>query len=167
MNRTPGIEAYTGSLGQGLSIACGMAMAAKIDKADHHIYCILGDGEIDEGQVWPASMSAAFHGLDNITAILDNNRICGLGFIAKVFSPNPLPDKWRAFGWHVIEIDGHDIRQISCALDEADRVAGKPVMIVAATVKGKGVSFAENQPEFHHGVLTREQYEQAVRELAP
>ena len=167
IDRTPGIEAYTGSLGQGLSIACGMAMAAKIDKADRRIYCIMGDGEIDEGQVWPASMTASFHRLDNITAILDNNGLSGSGPIAKYFDPNPLAAKWRAFGWHVIEIDGHDIRRIADALDEADGVPGKPTMIVASTVKSKGISFAENKADFHHGVLTREQYEQAMRELAP
>jgi transketolase len=167
VDRTPGVEAYTGSLGQGLSIACGMAMAAKLDKADYRVYVILGDGEIDEGQIWPASMSAAFYKLDNLTAFVDRNGLSGSGAIVQFFNSNPLPDKWRAFGWHVIEIDGHDVRQIAAALDEAQTVKGKPTMIVAGTVKSKGVSFAENLPQFHHGVLSREQYEQAMKELAP
>jgi transketolase len=167
IGRTPGVEAYTGSLGQGLSVACGMAMAAKLDRQDHRIYCILGDGEIDEGQVWPASMTAAVYKLDNLTAILDKNGLSASGSIAQFFNSNPLADKWRAFGWHVIEIDGHDVRQIAAALDEAETVKGKPTMIVAGTVKSKGISFAENQPQFHHGVLSREQYEQAMRDLAP
>ena len=167
IGRTPGVEAYTGSLGQGLSVACGMAMAAKLDRHDYRIYCILGDGEIDEGQIWPASMTAAFYKLDNLTAIVDKNGLSASGPIARLFDSNPLPDKWRAFGWHVSEIDGHDIRQIAAALDEAEAVKGKPAMIVAHTVKSKGISFAENQPQFHHGVLSREQYEQAMRDLSP
>jgi transketolase len=166
MERTPGIEAYTGSLGQGLSVACGMAMAAKLDRQEHRVYCILGDGEIDEGQIWPASMTASFYKLDNLTAIVDKNGLCASGPISQIFDSNPLADKWRAFGWHVIEVDGHDIRQIAAALDEAEAVKGKPSMLVAGTVKSKGVSFAENQPQFHHGILSREQYDQAVKDLA-
>jgi transketolase len=167
VDRTPGIEAYTGSLGQGLSIACGMALAARLDSLDCRVYCILGDGEIDEGQIWPASMTAAFYKLDNLTALVDKNGLSGSGAVAQFFNSNPLPDKWRAFGWHVIEINGHDIRQIAAALDEAEATNGKPTMIVAGTVKSKGVSFAENKPAFHHGVLSREQFEQAMKELAP
>jgi transketolase len=132
MLRMPGIEAYTGSLGQGLSVACGMAMAGKIDQKNYRVYCIVGDGEIAEGQIWEASMTA--HG-----------------------------EKWKAFGWHVTEIDGHSVKEIADALDEADEVKGKPVMIVARTVKSKGVPFAEGKADFHHGIMTQEQYETARR----
>jgi transketolase len=167
MDRTPGIEAYTGSLGQGLSVACGMAMAAKIDHKSYRVYCIMGDGEIDEGQIWPASMSAAFYKLDNLTAFVDQNGLCASGAISQIFNSNPLIEKWKAFGWHVIKIDGHDIQQIAAALDEAESVKDKPTMIVAGTVKSKGISFAEGLPQFHHGVLSREQFEQAMKDLHP
>jgi len=161
MLRTPGIEANTGSLGQGLSMACGMAMADKLDKKDSHVYCIVGDGEVAEGQIWEASMTAAFYKLDNLVAILDKNGIQATGPIVERYDTNPHPEKWKAFGWHVMEIDGHDVRQIADALDKADEVRGKPVMIVAHTVKGKGVPFAEGKAEFHHGIMTKEQYETA------
>ena len=161
MLRAPGIEANTGSLGQGLSIACGIAMAGKIDKKDYRVYCILGDGEIAEGQVWEASMTAAFYKLDNLVAILDKNDVQATGPIVERYDTNPHPDKWKAFGWYVMEIDGHDVRQIAEALDKADEVKGQPVMIVANTVKGKGVPFAEGKAEFHHGIMTEEQYETA------
>ncbi|MDH7599676.1 MAG: transketolase [Sedimentisphaerales bacterium] len=162
--RTPGIEAYTGSLGQGLSIACGMAMAGKIDKKDYKVYCILGDGEIAEGQIWEASMTAAFYKLDKLVAILDKNLVQASGPIVERYDTNPHPEKWRAFGWHVMEIDGHDIQQIANALDQADHVKGRPTMIVAHTVKGKGVPFAEGKADFHHGIMTKEQY-QLARQL--
>jgi len=161
MLRVPGIEANTGSLGQGLSIACGMAMAGKIDKKDYRVYCILGDGEIAEGQIWEASMTAAFYKLDNLVAILDKNGVQATGPIVERYDTNPHPDKWKAFGWAVSEIDGHDIRQIAEALDNADRIKGRPVMIVANTVKGKGVPFAEGKADFHHGIMTEEQYQTA------
>ncbi len=167
VDRTPGVEAYTGSLGQGLSIACGMAMAAKLDGHDYRVYCILGDGEIDEGQVWAASMTAAFRKLDNLAAFVDNNGLTASGSLAQFYDPRPLAAKWRAFGWHVLEIDGHDIRAIAAALAEAESVRGKPTMIVANTVKSKGISFAEGDPKFHHGVLTCEQYERAIQDLTP
>jgi transketolase len=163
MLRMPGIEAYTGSLGQGLSVACGMAMAGKIDKKDYRVYCILGDGEIAEGQIWEASMTAAFYKLDNLTAIFDKNLVQATGPIAERYDTNPHPEKWKAFGWHVLEIDGHDVKQIVEALDEADQVRGKPVMIVARTVKSKGVPFAEGKADFHHGIMTQEQFETARR----
>ncbi len=161
MLRTPGIEANTGSLGQGLSMACGMAMAGKLDKKDYRVYCIVGDGEIAEGQIWQATLAAAYYKLDNLVAILDKNGVQAMGPIVERYDTNPHPEKWKAFGWHVMEIDGHDVRQIADALDKADEVKGKPVMIVAHTVKGKGVPFAEGKAEFHHGIMTQEQYETA------
>jgi len=163
MRRMPGIEAYTGSLGQGLSIACGMAMAGKIDKKSYRVYCILGDGEIAEGQIWEASMTAAFYRLDNLIAILDKNLVQASGPIVERYDTNPHPEKWRAFGWEVMEIDGHDIREIIQAFDKAAQVKGKPVMIIAHTIKGKGVPFAEGKADFHHGIMTQEQYETALR----
>lgn len=165
MGRTPGIEANTGSLGQGLSIACGIAAGAKIDKKSYRVYCLLGDGEIAEGQVWEASLAASFYKLDNLTAIIDKNGVQAMGEVARRFDTNPLADKWKAFGWHVMEIDGHDMRQIIDALDEADTINGKPVMIIANTIKGKGVSFAEGNAAFHNGAMTEEQYAQALFEL--
>jgi len=163
MTRTPGVEANTGSLGQGLSIACGMALAGRIDKKHYRVYCILGDGEIAEGQIWEASLAASFYKLDNLTAILDKNRIQATGTIIERYDTNPHPEKWRAFGWHVIEIDGHDVRQVAAALDEAEGIKGKPAMIVAHTVKGKGIPFAEDTAAFHHGIMTRDQYEAALK----
>ncbi len=161
MLRVPGIEANTGSLGQGLSISCGIALAGKLDKKDYHVYCVVGDGEIAEGQIWEASMAAAYYKLDNLTAILDKNEVQATGPIVERYDTNPHPEKWRAFGWHVIEVDGHDIRQVADALDKVDEVKGKPVMIIANTVKGKGVPFAEGKADFHHGIMTEEQYQTA------
>jgi len=161
MLRVPGIEANTGSLGQGLSVACGMALAGKLDKKDYTVYCILGDGEIAEGQIWEASMTAAFYKLNNLVAILDKNGVQATGPIAERYDTNPHVEKWRAFGWHVIEIDGHNIEQIADALDKAGSIKDKPTMIVANTVKSKGVPFAEGKAEFHHGIMTQEQFETA------
>jgi transketolase len=161
MLRMPGIEANTGSLGQGLSISCGIALAGKLDKKDYRVYCVVGDGEIAEGQIWEASMAAAYYKLDNLTAILDKNEVQATGPIVERYDTNPHPEKWKAFGWHVIEIDGHDMSQVVDALDKADEVKGKPVMIVANTVKGKGVPFAEGKADFHHGIMTEEQYQTA------
>ncbi len=161
MLRMPGLEANTGSLGQGLSVACGIALAGRLDKKDYKVYCIMGDGEIAEGQVWEASMTASYYKLDNLTAILDKNRVQAMGPVMQRYDTNPHAEKWRAFGWHVIEIDGHDITQIVEAFDQADEVKGKPAMIVANTVKSKGVPFAENKAQFHHGIMTQEQYETA------
>jgi len=161
MLRMPGIEANTGSLGQGLSVACGMALAGKLDKKDYTVYCIVGDGELAEGQIWEASMTAAFYKLDNLVAILDKNRVQATGPVVVRYDTNPHAEKWKAFGWHVSEIDGHNISQIADALDEADKVKGAPVMIVANTVKGKGVPFAEGKADFHHGIMTEQQYETA------
>jgi transketolase len=161
MLRMPGIEAYTGSLGQGLSVGCGMALAGKLDKRDYKVYCIVGDGEIAEGQIWEASMTAAFYKLDNLVAILDKNGVQATGPVVERYDTNPHAEKWKAFGWHVLEIDGHNIGQIIETLDEADKVKEKPVMIVANTVKSKGVPFAEGKAEFHHGIMTQQQYETA------
>jgi transketolase len=163
--KTPGIEANTGSLGQGISIACGMAAGLRIDGRKCRVYCILGDGELAEGQVWEASHTAAFYKLDNLVAFLDNNRLMATGLISKRYDTAPYPEKWRAFGWHVLEIDGHDMAAILEALDTVDETQGKPKMIVAHTIKGKGISFAENRPEFHNGILNAEQFALACREL--
>jgi transketolase len=165
MNKTPGIEMSTGSLGQGLSVACGMALAAKLDKKDYKVYCMLGDGEIQEGNVWEAAMFAAHKRLDNLIAILDRNRLQIDGSTEDVVSLEPVADKWRAFGWNVIEIDGHDMTQILDALSLAKRVRGKPTIIIAHTIKGKGVSFMENQAVFHGRSLTKEEMEKAMEEL--
>jgi transketolase len=164
MNTTPGIEANTGSLGQGLSVANGMALAMRLDKKNSKVYCILGDGELAEGQIWEAAMTAAYYKIDNIVAIVDQNGLSATGFIKERFDTNPLPEKWTAFGWHVMEIDGHNIDEILKALDAADAIKGKPTVIVAHTVKGKGISFAENVPGFHNGAMTKEQYAKALEE---
>lgn len=165
MRKTPGIEANTGSLGQGLSISCGIAAGAKLDRKSYRIYCIVGDGEIAEGQIWEAAMSAANYKLDNLTAILDCNKLQATGAIVDRFDTNPLKEKWEAFNWNVIEIDGHDIEQIIDALDNAEKVKGKPTIIIANTIKGKGIKCAENNAAFHNGSLTEEQYDQACKSL--
>jgi transketolase len=164
IHKTPGIEANTGSLGQGLSICNGMALAAKLDQKPTRIYCILGDGELAEGQVWEAAMFAGFRKLDNLVAIIDQNSLGAMGCIAERMSTTPLPEKWRAFGWNVIEIDGHDMQAIVQALDLAQSTKGKPTAIVAHTIKGKGFSFAENQPGFHNGAMNQAQYDLGLKE---
>lgn len=163
--KTPGIEVNTGSLGQGLSICNGMGMAAKLDGKDSRIYCVIGDGELAEGQVWEAAMTSVVYKLDNVTAIVDRNKLQAMGAVAERFDTNPLADKWRGFGWNVLCIDGHDVQAIAEALDQAEATKGVPTVIIADTVKGKGVSFAENVVGFHNGAMTREQYEQACKEL--
>ena len=164
--KTPGIEAGTGSLGQGLSIAVGMSLAMKLDgRFDNRVYCVMGDGEMAEGQIWEAAMAAVNFKLDNLVGIIDRNIMQATGFITERFNTNPLAEKWAGFGWHVIEIDGHDIRAILDAFDEALGITGRPTVIIANTVKGKGVSFAENQAAFHNGALTKEQYDSALAEL--
>ncbi|NIA13526.1 MAG: transketolase [Nitrospiraceae bacterium] len=166
MARTPGVEANTGSLGQGLSIACGMALGARVDGREYRVYCVLGDGENAEGQVWEAAMAAAYYRLDKLVGILDMNGLQATGPIRDLMDTSPLPEKWRAAGWHVIEIDGHDMQQIVEALNKADTVRDRPVLIAARTVKGKGVAFAEHNPAFHNGVMTQMQYEEACKALA-
>jgi len=161
----PGIEASTGSLGQGLSVAAGMAMAGKIDEADWRVYCVLGDGEIQAGQVWEAAMFAPRHGLDNLTAILDHNQVQQTGTVAGTMPIEPIVAKWTAFNWHVREIDGHDMAQVLDALDEAEMVTGRPTIIVSHTVKGKGVSWMELDPSWHGKAPSPEEAERAIAEL--
>jgi len=165
MRKVPGVEMSTGSLGQGLSAANGMAIAAKLNKQDYRVYALLGDGEIQEGQIWEAAMAASHYKLDNVTAFLDHNGFQIDGPVREVMSPEPVADKWRAFGWHVVEIDGHDIKQILDALEEAKTIKGKPTMIVAETVKGKGVSFMENQVGWHGVAPKPDEMEKALAEL--
>jgi len=170
MRRTPGIEASTGTLGQGLSIGEGMALAARLDGKAYRVYVLLGDGELDEGQVWEAAMSASHYRIDNLTAIVDLNSHQLSGPTDKVMSLKPVADKWRAFGWHVIEIDGCQMKQILDSLDEAERIKGKPTVIIAHTNKGKGVScversFAEGHCEYHGIPLTESELAQALEEL--
>jgi len=162
----PALEASTGSLGLGLSLACGMALAARLDGSPTRAYVMLGDGEIQEGQVWESAMFAAFHKIDNLVCIVDNNRIQLDGFVKDIMDVDPLADKWRAFGWHVIELDGHDMAAVNAAYDEAAATKGKPTVLVAHTIKGKGVSFMENNPKFHGVAPTPEELEKALVELA-
>ncbi len=165
MKKLPGVEMSTGSLGQGLSAANGMALAAKLDGRDYRVYVLLGDGELQEGQVWEAAMAAAHYGLDNLTAFVDFNGLQIDGPVTEVMSPLPLSEKWRAFGWEVIEIDGHDVEQIIEAVAKAKNVKGKPTVIIAETVKGKGVSFMEAQVDWHGTAPKDDQKEQAIAEL--
>lgn len=163
--RLPGIEASTGSLGQGLSIGAGMAMAGKLDKRGYRVYVLIGDGESEEGQIWESAMSSAYYRLDNLIAIMDYNSQQLDGWVKDIMELEPIVDKWKSFGWHVIDIDGHDFLQILKAFEEASTTMGKPTIIIARTVKGKGVSFMENNVEFHGVAPTRDQMEQAIREL--
>ena len=163
--KLPGIEASTGSLGQGLSIGLGMALAGKLDKVDYRVYVMMGDGESQAGQVWEGLMSAPKFGVDNLTAILDNNKIQLDGRTKDILDITPVFDKIQAFGWHVIEIDGHDISAIIQALDEAESVKDKPTYIVAHTVKGKGVSFMEDNVKWHGIAPTPDELQQAIAEL--
>ena len=162
----PGVDMSSGSLGQGISAACGMALAGKLDKKSYKVYSILGDGEIEEGQVWEAAMFASHYDLDNLVAIVDNNGLQIDGPVTEVCSPEPITDKFAAFGWHVITMDAHDFDSIEAAFAEADTVKGKPVAIIQKSVKGKGVSFMENQVGWHGTAPNKEQYEQAMAELS-
>ncbi|MDP1852969.1 MAG: transketolase [Candidatus Omnitrophota bacterium] len=164
--RTPGIEVPSGSLGQGLSVALGMSLAARIDKKAYRVYCLLGDGEIQEGNIWEAAMASAHYCCDNICAILDYNGFQIDGCIKDVMNLEPLVDKWRAFGWHTIGINGHNMNEILEAYDEAKTIKGKPTIIIARTIKGKGVSFMENVVDFHGRAPTKEETEIALRELS-
>ena len=163
---TPGLETTSGSLGQGLSFGIGAALAARLDARGYRVYVLLGDGECDEGQVWEAAMAAAHFKLDNLVGIVDHNGLQIDGWNRDVMNLEPLADKWRSFGWRVIEIDGHDFPQILAAFEQAEKVKGQPSMIIARTVKGKGVSFMENQVDFHGKAPTREEAERALKELA-
>ena len=161
----PGVEISTGSLGQGLSVACGIALSRKLDKAPNRVYALLGDGELQEGQVWEAAMTAAHYKLDNLCALIDNNGLQIDGPVARVMGVEPITDKWRAFGWDVQDIDGHDMAQIIAALDKAGTVKGKPSAIVCRTVKGKGSTCFEGKVEFHGTTPSKEELEQALKEL--
>ncbi len=159
---TPGVEISTGSLGQGLSAANGIAIAGKIDKKGYRVYCLLGDGEVQEGQVWEAAMTAAHYKLDNLCALIDYNKLQIDGPVSEIMGIEPLKKKWQAFGWSTSEIDGHCIKDILNALDCAETVKGKPSMIICHTVKGKGVSFMENKVEYHGVAPTAEELESAL-----
>jgi transketolase len=165
MERTPGMEAVTGSLGQGLSIANGMALGLRLDGRSSRVFVIMGDGELAEGQLWEAAMASARFGLDAVTAFIDRNRVQATGPTAEVFDIPRIEEKWAAFGWNVATVDGHDVRAIAEAIDGARAAAGRPTVIVADTVKGKGISFAEHSAAFHNGALTAEQHRQAVEEV--
>ena len=163
--RVGGVEASTGSLGQGLSIGIGMALSAGVDHKNYRVYVLTGDGEIDEGQVWEAAMFAAHHKIDNLTAIVDRNGQQQDGWVKDILNTEPLIEKWRSFGWHVIDINGHDLQQVLKAFEESRAIKGQPTVIIARTVKGKGVSILENNTNFHGIPLTPEQMEQALKEL--
>ena len=166
MNTTPGVEISTGSLGQGLSIANGMALGLKLDKKSCRVYVLMGDGEIQEGQIWEAAMSAAHYKIDNLCALLDLNGLQIDGPVQEIMNIQPVKDKWQSFGWHVFEADGHDIDAILDALYKAEKIKGKPSIIICDTVKGKGVSFMENKAEWHGKPLDDEAYKMALKELA-
>lgn len=160
-----GIEVSTGSLGQGLSIANGMALGLKMDGLPSRVYCLLGDGELQEGQVWEAAMTASHYTLDNLCAIVDNNGLQIDGNCCDVMNVEPITEKWKGFGWNVLDIDGHRMEQILSALDEAEKAKGRPTVIVARTVKGKGVSFFEGKAEYHGLAPTKDELEKALKEL--
>jgi transketolase len=161
----PGTDVSSGSLGQGLSVGIGMALASRLDAADNRIYVVLGDGECDEGQVWEAAMAAVKYKLDNLTAILDRNDVQVDGTCAEVMPNEPMEPRWEAFGWKTLSVDGHSVGEILAALETARNTRGQPTMIVAHTVKGKGVSFMEGRAAWHSGSVTEEQYETAVADL--
>lgn len=163
--RLPGVEAATGSLGQGLSIAIGMALAGRLAKKTYRVYAMLGDGECQAGQIWEAAMLAPKYQLDSLCAIVDRNKIQNDDFVESTLSLEPFRAKWEAFGWHVIEVNGHDIKQVLEALEAAEAIKGKPTVIIADTIKGKGVSFMENNPDWHGKAPTREESDRAIREI--
>ncbi len=163
---TPGIEANTGSLGQGLSIGLGMALGGKLDQRDYQVYVILGDGELAEGQIWEAVLAARSYQLDNLVAIVDHNKLQASGPLKEGLKFGDLHSKFTAFGWHTMEIDGHNMEEIIEALDLAEQVKGTPAVIIANTVKGKGVLFAENKAEYHNVSLNQQQFEQAKSDIA-
>jgi transketolase len=163
---TPGVEITAGALGQGLSIAVGVALAGRLDSKNYRVYALLGDGECNEGQIWEAAMSAAHFKVDNLVAIVDRNGLQLDGWSNEIMNMEPFTEKWRAFGWHTIEVDGHDIAALLDAFEQAKSVQGKPSVVIAHTVKGKGVSFMENQVGFHGKAPTAEQVETALKELS-
>lgn len=165
MQKTPGVDMSAGSLGQGLSVGLGMALSARLRGKDYRVWVIIGDGEAQEGSIWEAAMAAAAHGVDNLTAIMDCNCIQNDDFVENVLPMGPLAPKWEAFGWHVIEIDGHDMAQVVSALEDSRRVVGRPAIIVAHTIKGKGVSFMENNPVWHGQAPNDQEAAQALAEI--
>ena len=165
MKNIPGVDASTGSLGQGLSIANGMALASKMDSEGVRVYCICGDGEIEEGQIWEAAMTSSHYKLDNLCVIVDNNNLQIDGEVSQVMNIYPIDEKFKSFGFEVINIDGHNIEEIIQAFEQAKKVKGKPTVIIANTIKGKGVSFMENKAEWHGKAPNEEQYRQAMLEL--
>ena len=165
MTTTLGVEMSSGSLGQGLSFGIGIALAGRLDRRDYRVYVLLGDGECDEGQVWEAAMASAHFKLDNLVAIIDHNKQQIDGWNRDVMNLEPLAEKWQAFGWHTIEVDGHELSQLITAFDEAKQVKGRPTAVIAHTIKGKGVSFMENNPDFHGRAPTAAEVEKALEEL--
>jgi transketolase len=162
----PALEASTGSLGEGLSLALGMGSGLKLDGFDSRVYVMIGDGESQEGQIWEAAMYGAYHKVDNVCCIVDYNKIQLDGFVKDILDVAPVAEKWRAFGWHTLEIDGHDLGAVQAAFAEAAATKGQPTCIVANTIKGKGVSFMENNPKFHGVAPTPQEVELALKELA-
>ena len=165
MNKMEGLDASTGALGEGLSIGVGMSLVGKLDKKNYTVYVMVGDGEVQEGQIWEAAMSAAKYKLDNLIVFLDYNKIQVDGFVEQVMPIEPLRDKWISFGWDVQEINGHIIEQIISSVEKAKEIKGKPHIIIANTTKGKGVSFMENTPKWHSGSLKNEEFCEAMKEL--
>lgn len=165
MNKVPGVDMSTGSLGQGVSVAGGMALAAKLDNKDYRVYSVLGDGELEEGQVWEQAMFAAHYKLDNFTIFIDNNGLQIDGDITKVMNPTPIDKKFEAFGWHVINADAHDFNSLMDAINEAKSTKGQPTAVIMKSVKGKNVSFMENNAAWHGAAPKKEQYDQAIAEL--
>jgi transketolase len=165
MIKTPGVDMTVGSLGQGFSAGLGMALSGKLRNKDYHVWVVIGDGEIQEGAVWEAAMAGAKWKLDNLTTILDLNRIQNDDFVDATMPVDPVADKWRAFNWNIVEIDGHNMEEVVSALEEAKTVKGKPTIIIAHTVKGKGVSFMENMPMWHGKAPSDEQAQQALEEI--
>lgn len=165
MKKIPGVDMSTGSLGQGLSVANGMALAGKLDNKNYRVYCIMGDGEIEEGQIWEAAMTASHYGLDNLCAIVDNNNLQIDGTVTEVMNPTPIDEKFKSFGFNVININGNDIDEILSAFEKARNAKGKPTAIIAKTIKGKGVSFMENQAGWHGKAPNEEEYKMAIKEF--
>ena len=165
MKKISGVDMSTGSLGQGLSVANGMAMAGKLDNKTYRVYCLMGDGEIEEGQIWEAAMTASHYQLDNLCAIVDNNNLQIDGKVTEVMNVHPIDEKFKSFGFHVINIDGNKIDEILNAFTEARTIKGKPTAIIAKTIKGKGISFMENQVGWHGKAPSKEEYETAIQEL--
>ena len=165
MHMVPGIEISTGALGQGISVALGIALAARLDGRTFHVYCLIGDGENQEGEVWEAAQTAAHYSVDNLTVVLDYNRVQLFGTLDEIMEIAPITDKWRSFGWHVIEIDGHDMQQIVDAVESAKQIKGKPCIVVAHTTKGKGVSYMEGEAAWHGKPPDEAQLARALADL--